>query len=319
MAKTKINKTVESTTDAPKHSIPMGGERRSGIADRLRRKTKPTTKSPKDSERAVIQIDPGTQSRFVAYARTKEIFDLVEAQKDQQQKMVSGEIYEKFVDTLWTSKSQPQNPSIKAKDGDTDAEGMFIVSGSSKIRISVPEPEEGEDLETALVRNLMTAGVQEKNAERIVANEVSFMPEWRLSFTDMMRGEGKGGKILPPTPTQTTAAEILLCIINGENLEGDPLTSETRAELLESINDDGWFALQANVENNTKYVPMLVDGEGFLDRVCNYAGSRDELRGILSVFSPTYFCSRVKYAVSDSAETKRDSMLEEAKSILGCN
>lgn len=314
----KTTKTKTETKAAVKHSIPMAGERRVSVADRLRKKTKPTTRSPKDSERAVIQIDPGTQERFVAFACTKEIYDLADAQKGQQQKLVSGEIYEKFVDALWMSKSQPQNPAIRAKDGDTDAEGMFIVSGGSKIRISMPEAEEGEELEAALARELATAGVDETNAERLVSNEVSFMPEWKLNFTDMMRGEMRGGKITAPTPTQTTAAEILLCVINGEDLEGDPLTPESRAEMLQSISDDGWFAIQANVEAGTKYVPMLVDSEGFLDRVCNYASSRDELRSILTVFSPVYFCSHVKYAVSDSAEDKRKKMLNEAKAILGC-
>lgn len=317
MAKAKTVKTETKTV--VKHSVPMAGERRSSVADRLRKKAKPTTKSVKDSDRAVIQIDPGTQQRFVEFARTKEIFDLVEAQKTQQQKGVSGEIYEKFVDTLWLSKSQPQNPAIKAKSGDTDAEGMFIVSAGSKIKISVPEPGEDEEFEEALVRGLVLAGVKQENAERLVSGEVSFMPEWKLNLTDMMRGEVKAGKIVPSTPTQMTAAEILLCVINGENLDGEALTPDSRSELLASITDDGWFAIQSNVEGNTKYVPMLVDGEGFLDRVCNYADSRDELRGILTCFAPTHYCSHVKFAVSDSAEDKREKMLEEAKAILGCD
>lgn len=320
MAKSKT-KTEKNITPSVRHSIPMAGERRgtSKIADRFRRKAKPTTRSPKDTERAVIDIDASIQKKFVDYARTKEVFDLVEAKKDQQQKSVSGEIYERFVDTLWASKSQPQNPSIRARSNGTDAEGLFIVSAGSKIRINVPEPGEGEDLEAALVRSLVTAGVDQPNAERIVENEVSFMPEWKVNLTELMRGEVKAGKIVPPTPTQTTAAEILLCVINGEDLDGNPLTHESRGELLESITDDGWFAIRANMEGGTKYVPILADSESFLDRVCGYADSREELRSILAVFQPTYFCTRVKFATSDSPADKKKKMLEEAKAVLGCN
>jgi hypothetical protein len=315
----KTTKKTETTPETVKHSIPMAAGRKTSVIDRLRKKVKPNTRAVKDSERAVIELERETQAKFINYACSKEIFDLVDAQKTQQQKEVSGEIYDKFVDALWRSKSQPQNPSIKAatSTGRVDAEGTFIVSGGSKIKINMPEAQEDETPEEALVRGLVELGVRLANAESLVSNEVSFVPQWSLNFTDMMRGEVKAGKIVAPTPTQTTAAEILLCVINGEDLDGNELDSKSRSEMLKSITDDGWFAIKANVEGKTTYFPSLVDSADFLDRVCNYADSREELGAILTVFNPVYYCSRVKFAVSDSAEMKKERLIEEAKSIIG--
>ncbi|NBT36201.1 MAG: hypothetical protein EBT03_11835, partial [Betaproteobacteria bacterium] len=265
----KTTNKTDSKADV-KHSIPMAGERKSSVIDRLRKKVKPNTRSVKDSERAVIELDRDTQAKFINYACSKELFDLVEAQKSQQQKEVSSEIYERFVDALWRSKSQPQNPAIKAEtsSGRVDAEGTFIVSGGSKIKVNMPETRDDESPEDALIRGLVDVGVSLSNAERLVTSEVSFVPQWSLNFTDMMRGEVKGGKIAPPTPTQMTAAEILLCVINGEDLEGNELDSKKRSEMLKGITDDGWFAIKANVEGRTTYFPTLVDSADFLDRIC---------------------------------------------------
>lgn len=317
----KTTKTPEKASDATeqvKHSVPMAAGRRPSVIDRQRAKVKPNTKAVKDSDRAVIEIDEETQQKFIDFACSKEIFDLVEAQKTAQSKDVAAAVYEKFVDVLWRSKSQPQNPAIKATSGGRlDAEGQFIVSGGSKIKINMPETMEDEQPEEALVRGLIELGLPQSNAERLVNTEVSFVPQWSLSFTDLMRGEVKSGKINPATPTQMSASEILFCAINGEDLDGNEVDGVGRLKLLSSITADGWFALQTNVKGRTSYFPTLVDGPDFLDRVCNYADSREDLSAILTVFTPVYYCSRVKFAVSDSAEGKKERMLEEAEAIIG--
>ena len=91
----KTTNKTDSKADV-KHSIPMAGERRSSVIDRLRKKVKPNTRAVKDSERSAIDLDKETQAKFINYACSKELFDLVEAQKSQQQKEVSSEIYERY-------------------------------------------------------------------------------------------------------------------------------------------------------------------------------------------------------------------------------
>lgn len=320
--KKKTEKTVEKVDVEVKHSIPTAGERssptKSRVIDRFRAKAKPNTKAVRADERPVVELDTETQHRFVDFAAAKELFDLVEAEKSTLSKEVSRSIYEKFVDALWHAKSQPQNPAIKVKNsvGKLDAEGQFIVQGGSKIKVNMPEVGEDEQPEEALVRALTDLGLPHASADSLVGAEVSFVPQWSLNFTDLLRGEVREGKIVPPTDTQTNAAEALFCVLNGEDAEGNRLDSKGRLELLKSISEDGWKALNENVEGHTSYFPTLVDSANFLDRVCNYASSREELDAILTVFTPVYFCSRVKFAVSDSAEGKTERLLDEAKSIL---
>jgi hypothetical protein len=318
-----VPKTAEATPskDVARHSIPTMGERASkspsSVIERHRRKVKPAPSSVKDAERPIINLPLTTQGKFIDFACVKEIFDKVEEKKQAQQREVSSEIWEHYIDTLWTSKCQPKNPNIQAKAGEkVDATGQFIVSAGSKIKIDMVEPEDEEMPEDALVRSLVNAGVNSSNAERLVSSEVSFVPNWSLNFTDLMRGEVREGKINASSPTQATAAEILFCAINGEDLDGNQISDKERLDLLGGISTDGWIALKEAVDKKTSYVPILADSKDFLDRVCRYADTKDELRGILTVFKPVYYCQRVVFAPSDSAASKTSRMVSEAKSIV---
>lgn len=317
----KGSKEVKAEAPAVRHGIPTMGERTgrpSSVIERHRARLKPSP-STKEPERPVIDIPADVQARFVEFARTKEIFDLVEEQKKVQQKDVSSDIYERFVDAMWQAKCQPKNPNIEARgdSGVVDATGQFIVSAGSKIKIDMPEAMDGEEPEDALVRGLVNAGVEHSNAIRLVEEEVSFVPSWTLSFTDLMRGRISEGKIAEPTETQRSAAEVLFCAINGEDLEGNELDERGRIKLLAEITREGWSAIGREIKDRTSYFPTLADSKGFLDRACGYAGSRDELRGILTVFSPTYYCQRVVFAPNDSAGSKKARMVAEAKEIIG--
>lgn len=304
-----------------RHAIPKMGERTgrpSSVIDRHRAKLKPSSPA-KEPDRPVIDIPADVQEQFIEFSLTKEIFDLVEEQKKAQQKGVSLEIYERYVDAMWASKCQPKNPNIEARNpaGVVDATGQFIVSAGSKIRIDMPEAMEDESPEDALVRGLVNAGVEHSNAIRLVEEEVSFVPSWTLNFTDLMRGRITDGKIAEPTETQRSAAEILFCAINGEDLDGNELDEKGRVKLLSEISHDGWIAIGRDIKDRTSYSPVLADSKGFLDRVCGYADSREELGGILTVFSPTYYCQRVVFAPNDSQSAKKSRMVAEAKSIIG--
>ncbi len=319
--KASAEKSISKNVDEEKHSVPTMGERKSpsrgGVLNRHKKKHKPNTPGIKKDDRPVINISNSTQEKFVDFACTKNIFDLVEAKKKVQQKEVSEEIFEKFVDSLWVSKCQPQNPNIKAKsDKGLDATGQFIVSAGSKIKINMPEVKDEEEPEHALIRGLINAGVSAHNAENLVENEIDFAPNFSLNFTDLMRGEIKEGKINNSSSAQSSAAEILFCAIHGEDLDGNPIDAKSRIKLLEEISSDGWEALKKNIEDRTTYAPVLVDSKDFLDRICNYADSRDELSGLLTVFCPVYYCQRVCFAPSKDEKTRKSKMTDCAKQII---
>lgn len=335
MAKKSAEKVEKSAKAAEKvekvevvHSIPTAGDRdvpvrkSSKVIDRFKSKVKPNTKEVKPADRPVVDIDEETQQKFISFAATKELCDIFESDKKSQTEDIYSAIMDRYKNSLWKSKSQPKNPAIKIlnKDGKVDAEGLFIVTVGSKIKINMPEVGEEDSPEDVMVNTLVDLGVSPNNAERLVSNEVSFVPQWSLNFTDMLHGVYSEGKLQPANDVQIAASEVLFQAINGVDEEGNTLTSKSRLEMLKNITEDGWSAIRSNVDSHTKYYPQLVDGTKFLDRVCNYANTFEELNAIMTMFVPVHFCRSVKFAVSDSREDKIDRLISEAKSaITGCS
>lgn len=310
-------KTKEETTVAV-HAVPMAEReprKHSKVVDRFRTKVKPSTKEV--PERPVIDIDDETKEKFVAFAATKELFDIFEASKKRQTAEIYSAVFDKYKDALWRSKSQPKNPSIKVEyEGKLEAEGQFIVQVGSKVKIQMPEVGEDELPEEVMLSALKSLGVSAKNAERLVEREVSFVPQWSLNFTDMLHGTIIEGKLEQATDAQISASELLFQVINGQDEDGNDLNPKTRAEMLKNITDEGWGLIKKNIDRHTKYFPQLVDGANFLDRVCDYADSREELDSVLTMFCPVHFCQRVRFACSDTEEMKNSRLLEEAKAEI---
>ena len=327
MAKKSIEKVARNNvveSESVVHAVPTAGDRdvpvrkTSKVIDRFKSKVKPNTKEVKPADRPVVDIDEETQQRFVTFAATRELCDIFEADKKSQTDSIYSAIMDRYKNSLWKSKSQPKNPAIKIlnKDGKVDAEGLFIVTVGSKIKINMPEVGEEESPEDVMIRTLVDLGVSVNNAENLVSNEVSFVPQWSLNFTDMLHGVYSEGKLQPSNEVQVAASEILFQVINGMDEDGNPLSPKSRVEMLKKITEDGWHSIKSNVDSHTKYFPQLVDGSKFLDRICNYANTFEELNAIMTMFVPVHFCRSVKFAVSDSHDLKIERLMNEARSAI---
>ena len=324
MAKKSAEKVEKSASPVEKtkvvHSVPTAGDRdapirkSSKVIDRFKSKVKPTTKEVKPSDRPVVDIDEETQQKFITFAATKELCDIFEEDKKAQTESIYSAIMDRYMHSLWNSKSQPKNPAIKVlnKEGKTEAEGLFIVTVGSKIKINMPAVGEEESPEEVMLNSLIDLGVTPVNAQNLVSNEVSFVPQWSLNFTDMLYGVYSEGKLQPANDLQISASEILFQVINGTDEDGNCLSDKARIDMLKGISQDGWASIKNNVDSHTKYFPQLVDGAKFLDRVCNYANTFEELRAIMTMFVPVHFCRSVKFAVSDSRENKTKRLMDEA-------
>lgn len=322
----KVEKSAEKTktskVEVVQHSIPTAGDRvepvvkkTSKVIDRFKSKVKPNTKEVKPADRPVVDIDEETQQKFITFAATKELCDIFEEDKKSQTDSIYSAIMNRYKHSLWKSKSQPKNPAIKVlnKEGKTEAEGLFIVTVGSKIKINMPSVDEDESPEEVMTRSLIELGVTPANAESLVSNEVSFVPQWSLNFTDMLYGVYSEGKLQPANDLQISASEVLFQVINGTDEDGNQLSAKARVDMLKNISEDGWGAIKNNVDTHTKYFPQLVDGAKFLDRVCNYANTFEELCAIMTMFVPVHFCRSVKFAVSDSRENKTKRLIDEAR------
>lgn len=324
--KTKVVEKAEKVdSDSVKHSVPMAVDRdeaatpkRSKFVDRFRAKVKPTTKEVKADTRPVIDIDDETKQKFVDFAAARELAHMFEESEKELTSEVYDSIFERYKVALWKSKSQPVNPSVKVNrpDGHLEAEGQFTVQTGAKIKIKMPQVPENELPEDVMLKALVDLGVKRENAERLIEKEVSFVPQWSLNFTDMLNGVISEGKFVPASDSQIAASELLFQVVQGQDEDGNPLTSKARLDLLKGITEEGWALMRQNVESHTKYFPQLVEGKLFLDRVCNYADTIEELDAILTVFEPIHFCSRVKFACSDSKNDKDVRLCKIAESVI---
>lgn len=325
MPKPKTTKTTAATndTDAVKHSIPVPVVSETPILNvedlinQYRPSVAPTTATKSVKDRPVIDLDESAQKDFVSFAAAKVVLDDAKSNHETKYKQVVEEVFDRWVDVLWESKTQPENPSIKAHiKGRLEATGLFTISTGGTMKVDMPAVLPGEPMEKAMIRGLVERGVSESNAGRLVKQEMSFVPQWGIDLTDMMRGVVKSGKLTPSTDVQKNSAGVLFLAIQGNGPDGRPLTSEGRVKLLESISEQGWAAIQANLRENTSYVPVLKDGDTFLDRVCGYADTREELGFILGMIKPVRSMRSVEFAVSDSADDRHRRIVEEAKEMV---
>jgi hypothetical protein len=312
----KTTKSTKSAAPAPavSHAVPKPNpatpaKAKASVIDRFRSKAAPTTVKVKEDDRPVVMLDSETEEMFVQYAAASEIFSYAEDRKKGLSAPLIDVLFDKYVDALWNTKRRPQNPNIKASSGGKlEATGMFTVTAGQRLQVPMPPVNPGEPLEDAMIRSLTGIGMSRTNAASFVTNEISFVPKWDLNFTESLQSEDDN---------QRNAAEVLFCVINGEDAEGNALDLANRLSFLESISENGWNALRDKISGSTTYVPSLVDGDGFLDRVCGYVDSREELGKLLTLFKPVKGFRSVKFAVSDNETVKKQKLLAESKSVIG--
>lgn len=315
-------KTKTKKSDKP--SVPTAGDgaptKKLSLAARFAKKSKPTTTAVKKKDRAVMEIPKEIAKKYAEYAPTKALFDLFEARNKTEKAQLNEDLWAEWIKLLWHKKSQPQNPKIVVKNdhGEVDCEGMFQITTGSKIKIDMPPVGDDEEPDEVFAQALIDLGVEADDAVELVEREIDFTPIWTCNFTTLMHGEF-GNDFTPATDNQKAVGERLFLALMGQDEEGNELDAKGRAKLLADIPDEGWDALQEHVSDNTKYGVQLVDPGSFLDRVCNYAHSEDQLAAILSMITPLYFMTRTKAFVSDDPAAKADRLIEEAAKRLGAD
>lgn len=119
-------------------------------------------------------------------------------------------------------------------------------------------------------------------ARELVKKEVRFVPEVNLSFQKLDKGNLK---------------KVMDFLVGG-------------AELLLSPDLAGAY-------NKALITKMTVEvKEEFYDRVCEYSKDVRELKLILDVFNPRVQFRSAKFGLSDSAEARRERLIQKAHSIL---
>ena len=249
-----------------------------------------------------------TFKRFTAaYAVAKE----VDARRDNEKALFNSSCLSRWVEDLWKSKNRPptQFISVNLPNGKPDLSTNFIVS--DKYTFNMPEVKENETLDEAFTRKfveLFTAtGMEESDAEAaavsLVNNELDLAQRPSIDLFRWLVGHYEG---------------------EGENKMFKDATDDEKALGVKVLTN-----LQC--QNSSKFLPLSMDEcdkiiemrnhldvkKGFLQRVCSYVKSLDQLKTVFTIIKPVVWPGQVKFGISDNPNERNHRMWLEAKDILG--
>lgn len=263
---------------------------------------KPAATAPKKGTDRIVITSPEIESALRTWVPAKMAFDRFESHAKSAGDELKSLVWEKYCELHWERKSQPQNPSLICKNnlGKVDSEAMFVVM--EKFSVKTPQVEGDESVEDAMVDALVAASGDEhwrSQAQKLVADELSFVPDVSLNLTALLVGEKVGKGFQNASPTQQSAVEKFLTFLDeGGTLE---LTDAEREAL-----DSG---------KRTKFAANVKPG--FLSRVTTYCGSLVHLKAIFNLITPILALRGAKFAVSDTLDEQHSRLIEEVARILG--
>jgi len=261
-------------------------------------KTAKNTKSAPKNERPTMEVPPEALEAFKRLVGANSVLDVCEARKEVEATYVNGIMLDAFSESVFKNGTQPANPRFEVSvNGKPDMSGLFQVQTRFKINI-----EEGlDEVQNRLILALRLAGLDEEHAKALVENEIDVEPVTTLRpFDELVNGHyqgmGKNRTFVEATEKEKAVGTKLLSFVLGQPAE--PFTDDEREVAVVS-------------KENIKPKP------GFMQRICNYASSVDEIKAIFMVISPTHFVSHMKFAISDTPEQRQTRLIEEAARILG--
>ena len=191
---------------------------------------------------------------------------------------------------------------------------LLFTKVQERFKINKPEVPDGKTLEEALIESFtdlfVGTGVPESEAEsdaaRLVNNEFDFTPKKTIDLTKLVfghyEGEGKNRTWMDATEEEQALANKVITLLSarstGEVTQADLLTDEESESVIEERDS-------------------LVIKKGFLQRVCTYVRSLDQLRSLFKIIKPVTVVSGKKFAQADTPEEQNRRKLEVAIDILG--
>jgi len=248
-----------------------------------------TTVKKASKERPVMQLTPEVSALFAEFAPAKELFDVFEAKITALKGELNPELFSLWVETLWRNRAVPTNPALKAvtEDGDV-CEGMFVVQ--ERFMTKIPDNAEPAG---SVAQLLTEMGLEAGDAESLVREEIDFAPQLGLRpFNELVTGHYEDKQLVEATAKEKEIGQKLLEFVTKN------LTAEEQALVLQNT-------------------PKTVVKKGFLDRVCKYAHSKEQLASILKVMTPVVQLKGAKFATTASPVEKTTRLLEKASVILG--
>ncbi len=276
-------------------------------------KKKPLPKKPDSrSSRPELALPQELEATFTRFIGAHAVAEVVDARREQEKAALDEGCFDLWVEKLWKSKARPANPSVKLdKNGSPDLAAIFQVHERYQTAFEIPEDKSPADEAIALFRSVfasigMNAADAEADAKALVENEIDFTPKTSVEFNKLVNGhyegDGKNRTFVEATPEEQALATKAILLLHARTKADlsrcEPLTDEEEAAIID-----------------TKY--NVVIRPSFLQRVCNYSRSLDQLKKIFSVIKPVKYPSHIKFAFSDTPEEKNKRLQGEFANILG--
>jgi hypothetical protein len=272
--------TKQTTATGAKVQIPSAVRPSANdLLNNLQSLVQPKPKADKKKDRPVLQLTPELEALFLDFVPAKVLEDHFKSNCETLKSQLKEQIFDLYLDLVWQAKTQPENPRLNCKNaaGSPDCEAMYVIQDKYKVQ--------GQSV-AEVVDALVSAGLQESDAKRLVENELDFTPSVKIDLGVLLKG----------TPEQKSVGERILGWVSGQTV--DPLSKDE-------------VAMAVTMGNQVE-----VKGD-FICRACNYARKREDLTSIFNVIQPIEVVRGVKYAISDSLDDKTQRLIKKAAEILG--
>ena len=271
---------------------------------------------PADTDKVKLELPDRLKAAFIRLAGENEVGKLVIKVQDLDKEPLLEFAFDDFIDKLWGAKTRPASVEVQVRDdqGRLDSQGNFIVQ--TRFSINIPKPKKGETQSREeltikeVAEKLHGAGMEEEEAEavatRFVNTELDLTLKPTIDLDKWLRGrdEGRGTNRtwVESSPEEQDMVSRMVLILQARNpnqlREITPLTQEELKKLIEY-----------------EYRPVVRNG--FLERVCGYVHSKDQLKVLLDFITPTHFFSGLEYAMNSTAQDKIERQVDVLRTVLG--
>lgn len=274
---------------------------------------KPSKKVNAAATRPDLALTPELETAFERFAGAHALLDLVEARETQEKEFLNDGCFQMWTERLWKVKNRPANPELKIeKSGKVDIQGIYQVQ--ERYTFNSPAVPDDKTLEEVVIESFaalfassgMTPDAAEAAATNLVTSELTLSPKPIIDLDRLvnghMEGEGKNRNFVEATANEQSIASKLIRMI--------------KARTPKDLAAVGCFTDEEE-ETLVEYKGQMVVKKGFLQRVCTYVNSLDQLRMVFSIIKPVKFPQAKKFADADSQDEKNRRLLGVACDILG--
>lgn len=261
-----------------------------------------------------LDAHPQLKDSFRRFMEAWAVEEVVDQRLTQEKALLNDGCFDIWSENLWKSKSRPANPSLEIPNakGQDDLVGLYQVQ--ERYSLNLPQVPEGQELKDVVIENLAEAfkgtGMSDTDADAAAAKFVN--TELVLGVKPVVdldrltngrwEGTGKNKSFIEATTTEQAIASKIITLLQVRNK-----SDFGNAEPL----DD------SEMSQAVQFLPNVMVKPGFLNRVCSYVNTLDQLRCVFNVVKPVRFPQGRKFAVSDTPQEKNDRLAAAFKDMMG--